>query len=64
MEWWWIALLLIGALVVLGLMLAMRIRRDRSTGTEGPDAFESDEVREAQRRRDDPDIREWDGPGH
>ncbi len=64
MEWWGIALMLVAALVVLGVVLAMRNRRNRSAGTEGPDAWESDEVREAQRRRDDPEIREWDGPTH
>lgn len=64
MEGWWTVILLVAALVVLGAVLAMRIRRDRSAGTEGPDAWESDDVREAERRRDDPDVREWDGPGH
>ena len=63
MEWWANALILVGALVVLGAVLAMRIRRDRAAGTEGPDAFEADDVREAQRRRDDPDVREWDRGG-
>jgi hypothetical protein len=63
MEWWGIALMLVAALVVLGVVLAMRIRRDRSAGTEGPDAWEPDDVREAQRRRDDPGIREWDRGG-
>ncbi|WP_159607121.1 hypothetical protein [Agromyces humi] len=64
MEWWPTALLLLGGLVVLGVVLAMRIRRDRSTGTEGPDVWEPDEVRDAQRRRDEPDVREWDRGTH
>jgi hypothetical protein len=65
MEWWATALILIGGLVVLGGVLAMRIRRDRSSGTEGPDVWEDDGAREAQRRRDDPEIRQWGagGPG-
>jgi len=61
MEWWWSAVILVGGLVVLGAVLAMRIRRDRSSGTEGPDAFDDFE---AQRRRDDPDLREWDRGTH
>ena len=60
MEWWWSAVILLGGLVVLGAVLAMRIRRDRSSGTEGPDLF--DDV-ESKRRRDDPDVREWDRGG-
>jgi hypothetical protein len=65
MEWWPTALILLGGLVVLGAVLAMRIRRDRSSGTEGPDAWDADEVRDATRRRDDPEIRQWGagGPG-
>jgi hypothetical protein len=63
MDWLPTALILLGGLVVLGVVLAMRIRRDRRAGTEGPDAVDSDEVREAQRRRDDPDLREWDHGG-
>ena len=63
MEWWANALILVGALVVLGVVLAMRIRRDRAAGTEGPDAFEADDVRDAKRGRDDPDVREWDRGG-
>ena len=65
MEWWPTALILLGGLVVLGAVLARRIRRDRASGTEGPDAWEADEVRDAQRRRDDPEIRQWGagGPG-
>ncbi|MCP2368132.1 hypothetical protein BCL57_002305 [Agromyces flavus] len=60
MDWLWIAGLLIVGLVVLGVLLAMRIRRDRSAGTEGPDLWDD---AEAQRRRDDPGIREWDRGG-
>lgn len=60
MEWLGIALLLGAALVVLGAVLAMRVRRDRSSGTEGPDLRDD---AEAQRRRDDPEIREWDRGG-
>lgn len=63
MEWWSAALILMGGLVVLGVVLGMRIRRDRSTGTEGPDAWDDDGVRDARRRRDDPDVREWDRGG-
>ena len=65
MDWLSTALILLGGLVVLGAVLAMRIRRDRGAGTEGSDAWETDDVREAQRRRDDPDIRQWGagGPG-
>lgn len=63
MDWWWTALILVGGLVVLGVVLAMRIRRDRSSGTEGPDLFEDSDVRDAQRRRDEPDVREWDRGG-
>lgn len=63
MDWWWTALLLLGGLIVLGVVLAMRIRRDRSSGTEGPDVFEDPDVRDAQRRRDEPDVREWDRGG-
>ena len=63
MEWWPTALILLGGLVVLGAVLAMRIRRDRASGTEGPDAWDADEVRDAQRRRDEPDVREWDRGG-
>jgi hypothetical protein len=63
MEWWPTALILVGGLVVLGVVLGMRIRRDRSAGTEGPDVFEADDVRDARRRRDDPDVREWDRGG-
>ena len=63
MEWLPTALILLGGLVVLGVVLAMRIRRDRAAGTEGPDVFDADDVREAQRRRDDPDVREWDRGG-
>jgi hypothetical protein len=65
MEWWVSAVILVGGLVVLGVVLAMRIRRDRGAGTEGPDATETDEMRDAQRRRDDPEIRQWGagGPG-
>lgn len=59
MEWLWLAGLLVG-LVVLGAVLAMRIRRDRSAGTEGPDVWDD---AEAQRRRDDPEVREWDHRG-
>lgn len=59
MEWWPTALILVGGLIVLGVVLGMRIRRDRSGGTEGPDAWDAGDVREAQRRRDDPDIRDW-----
>ena len=60
MDWWWTVLILGGGLIVFGVVLARRIRRDRSSGTEGPDAF--DDV-DAQRRRDDPDVREWDRGG-
>jgi hypothetical protein len=65
MDWLPTALILFGGLVVLGVVLAMRIRRDRAAGTEGPDATETDEMRDAQRRRDDPEIRQWGagGPG-
>jgi hypothetical protein len=63
MEWWPTALILLGGLVVLGTVLAMRIRRDRSAGTEEPDAWDADEVRDATRRRDEPDVREWDRGG-
>jgi hypothetical protein len=64
MEWWVSAVILVGGLVVLGVVLAGRIRRDRGAGTEGPDVVDPDEVRDAQRRRDDPDLREWDRGGH
>lgn len=60
MEWLGIALLLGAALVVFGAVLAMRVRRDRSSGTEGPDLWDDTE---AQRRRDDPEVREWDRGG-
>jgi hypothetical protein len=63
MDWLPTALILVGGLVVLGAVLAMRIRRDRGAGTEGPDVVDPDDVREAQRRRDDPDVREWDRGG-
>jgi len=65
MEWWWSAVILLGGLVVLGAVLAMRIRRDRSSGTEGPDAFDDPGTRQAERGRDDPEIRQWGagGPG-
>ena len=64
MDWLPTALILLGGLVVLGVVLAMRIRRDRGAGTEGPDVLDADEVREAQRRRDEPDVREWDRGSH
>ena len=60
MDWLWGAGLLVVGLVVLGVVLAMRIRRDRSAGTEGPDLWDDEE---AKRRRDDPQIRDWGGPG-
>ncbi|GAA2043433.1 hypothetical protein GCM10009819_32580 [Agromyces tropicus] len=60
MEWMWIVIGILAALVALGLALAVRIRRDRSAGTEGPDLWDD---AEAQRRRDDPEIREWDHGG-
>ena len=65
MEWWWSAVILLGGLVVLGAVLAMRIRRDRSSGTEGPDAFDDPGTRQAERGRDEPEIRQWGagGPG-
>jgi hypothetical protein len=63
MEWWGPVVILVGGLGVLGVVLAMRIRRDRGAGTEGPDATETDETRAAQRGRDDPDVREWDRGG-
>ncbi|WP_395243816.1 hypothetical protein ACGGZK_17075 [Agromyces sp. MMS24-K17] len=61
MDWWWSVLILGGGLIVFGVVLARRIRRDRASGTEGPDLF--DDV-EAPRRRDDPDVREWDRGSH
>jgi hypothetical protein len=65
MEWWWTALILLGGLVVLGAVLAMRIRRDRFSGTEGPDVFDDPGTHAAERGRDDPEIRQWGagGPG-
>ena len=65
MDWWWTALILVGGLIVLGVVLGMRIRRDRSAGTEGPDVFEDPGTRQAERGRDDPEIRVWGagGPG-
>lgn len=60
MDWLWVVGLLVVGLAVVGVVLAMRTRRDRSAGTEGPDLW--DDV-EAQRRRDDPDVREWDRQG-
>ena len=62
MDWFPTALILLGGLVFLGAVLAMRTRRDRGAGTEGR-AWETDDVREAQRRRDDPEVREWDAGG-
>lgn len=62
MEWWVIGIVFVGGLIVLGAALAMRTRRDRGAGTEGPDLWEDDASRDARRRRDDPEIREWDGP--
>lgn len=61
MEWLWVVGLLVVGLGVFGAVLAMRTRRDRSAGTEGPDLWAN---AEAQRRRDDPDVREWDRGGH
>ena len=65
MEWWWTVLILAGGLIVFGVVLARRIRRDRSAGTEGPDAFDDPGTRAAERGRDDPEIRQWGagGPG-
>lgn len=60
MDWLWVAGLLVVGLVVFVAVLAMRTRRDRSAGTEGADLWED---AEAQRRRDDPDVREWDRGG-
>lgn len=57
MDWLWVAGLLVVGLAVFGAVLAMRARRDRLVGTEGPDLWED---AEAQRRRDDPEVREWD----
>ncbi|GAA4061801.1 hypothetical protein [Agromyces indicus] len=57
MDWLWTAGLLVVGMVVFGSVLAMRHRRDRSAGTEGQDLWED---AEAWRRRDDPDVREWD----
>jgi len=59
-EWWGIAVLLLAALAVLGVVLALRIRRDRSAGTEGPDLWDDEQ---AKRGRDDPEVREWDRGG-
>ena len=60
MEWLWIVGLFVVGLVVFGVVLAMRMGRDRATGTEGPDLGDD---ADAQRRRDDPEIREWDRGG-
>jgi hypothetical protein len=60
MDWLWVAGLLVVGLAVFGAVLAMRSRRDRSAGTEGPDLWDD---AEAQRRRDDPEVREWDREG-
>ena len=65
MDWWWTVLILGGGLIVFGVVLARRIRRDRSSGTEGPDAFDDPGTRAAERGRDEPEIRQWGagGPG-
>jgi hypothetical protein len=60
MDWLWVAGLLVVGLAVFSAVLVMRTRRDRSAGTEGSDLWED---AEAQRRRDDPDVREWDRGG-
>ncbi|MGR0321173.1 hypothetical protein [Agromyces sp. ZXT2-3] len=60
MEWVWIAIGILAALAVLGVVLATRIRRDRSAGTEGPDLWDDEETK---RRRDDPELREWNHGG-
>ena len=56
MDWLWVAGLLLIGLIVFGVVLGMRIRRDRAAGTEGADVWEDEG---AKRRRDDPGLRDW-----
>ena len=65
MEWWVIVLVLLAAVVVMVVVvLATRARRDRLVGADAGTA-EIDETSEAAaRRRDEPDVREWDRGTH